>query len=588
MLTHTASRSEAVGETVLDKFEIARKHLPAESFYTPITHWRGHTFYVVVDTSHRPRVTHIKPDNSVVRVYLDREVNSGNQTNNVYLAFPDPHNRFSLGIDPNGYVHITGDMHNFGAKQYDERLPKFQYPERYDDKKGAVMLYWRSAKPWDLSGGFEFLGYSGSPYTMPGTFWTYGRFFNDRNGTLYYSSRVRAYNSINWSLPNAKRGVQGLGLYLYDETARRWEALGGPPELALGNVQNRFDVFYWAYSGRPDTEYSYQVYQADFNFDVNGRLHFAGSGHVGQTGAVRLVYAYSDDGGRTWYTVRGSRIPGFPLCGDDGSANMPDVLQESQTSFVCAVVADRNGTPVVKHGTSYPDGWFMWTGSNWIRKTEAQYDRSEVLNGYQAHSAPNGDMIFSSTWGVYWYRDLATYHTSNSSVANPVFAQSDLGIVTGGDLYGLRANNAGTSNTNHTELRVVRQKFGEEMAGEAYQQWLAQQSQPDADPAKRWARFLFQPDGDDENPRAGLRAVVENGAIGWQFDVRSDLPSGMWWVEGASDLGQGLWQRTEAGVRLREDRPPNSGMSRFTLLPTTGANSLRFFRLVTPTPSFVQ
>lgn len=144
--------------------------------WTPVQHDRGKTFVVVPDENLRPMVTQIDSDGKVTTVPLD--------PNPDYLASADGHNRFTMGIDKEGYLHIAGDMHGY-AEWASTYVARYQYQN---------MMYWRSNKALDVTGGFTFAGGRDSASTLPGEEWGGdSRFFNDRNGVLYFSSRVRAF-----------------------------------------------------------------------------------------------------------------------------------------------------------------------------------------------------------------------------------------------------------------------------------------------------------------------------------------------------------------------------------------------------------
>lgn len=392
--------------------------------HTPVQHFKGFTFFVVPGVNDRPVVIQVNPNGVEKRVYLDPRRD--------YRALPDPHNGFSMGIDPKGYIHITGDMHQFGARH--SRDKRYAYPERYDDKKDAAMLYWRSVRPLDISAGFYFGGTKGAPTLMPGTSWTYGRFINDLHGELYYSSRVRAFWAKNFNLPDGKRGAMAVGLYKYNVTTETWRAIGGPiPHKNPSNVASFFDVFYWADSGRPDTGLSYQAYQANFNFDTHNRLHFTASGHIGDGTVIRLVYAYSDDEGATWHKANGDRIPGLPLQGDEGAVNAADVVNDSKHGAIAKVGADRHSVPAVKVGQSGTSGWFVWNGSRWVVDTR--------LPGNRLFQRPNGDVLLVAEWGVWTLPDLNLEALNIEPLSKSgLHTPSQFGVLSTGNLYGLGTN----------------------------------------------------------------------------------------------------------------------------------------------------
>lgn len=417
------ARAEEVIIKPLSEMPIHPGHSVSD-VYTPVQHFKGYTFFVIPDVHDRPVVTQVDPNGVQTRVFLDDQED--------YRALPDPHNGFSLGIDPQGYIHITGDMHQFGSGH--SRNGRYPYPARYDDKQDAAMLYWRSVRPLDISAGFHFGGAKGASTVMPGTSWTYGRFINDRNGELYYSSRVRAFWTRDYRVPDSKRGSMAVGLYKYDTRTGTWTALGGTvPHKNPDNVSTFFNVLYWANSGRPDTQHSYQAYQANFNFDINNRLHFAGSGHIGDGSTVRLVYAYSDDEGRTWYKANGTRIPGLPLQGDEGAINLADVVNDSKQGSINKVSADRHGVPAIKVGQSGISGWYVWNGTQWVVEKR--------LPGNRMFQRPNGELLVTAAWGIWRLRDLNLDTLSFESLTKAgLHTPSQFGALSTGNLYGLVMN----------------------------------------------------------------------------------------------------------------------------------------------------
>ncbi|MCH8527469.1 MAG: BNR repeat-containing protein, partial [Kiritimatiellae bacterium] len=411
---------EASGPKTLFSMPIKPGHQISD-VYTPVAHTRGFTFFVIPDEQDRPLVTQVNPDGAVTSVYLDPEDD--------YTAFPDPHNGFSLGLDEKGYIHITGDMHQFGARH--SRHGNYPYPERYDDKKDAAILYWRSRRPGNVSSGFEFRGRIDSPHRLPGRSWTYGRFLNAPDGQLFYTSRVRTINPHSYQRLGSRRGVIGFGLYRYESDTETWHAIGGDiPHEQPDQIARYYPIFYWANSGRPDTDFSYQPYQAHVNFDIHGRMHFAASGHIGDGETVRLVYAYSDDKGKIWHKANGDPIPGLPLQGDEGAANQADVVRDLKSGSIMKVVADRNSRPAVKMGQSQHSGWFVWNDTEWQLVKELPANR-----GFQR---PNGDVLLTASWGVWSTPDLHPQTANPQRVLPGISTPSQLGVLRYDRLIGTR------------------------------------------------------------------------------------------------------------------------------------------------------
>ena len=83
--------------------------IPATGFqstepYTQIWHFGNSTYIVWVDAKQRAWVTQVT-NGTPVTAPID--------TGADYLVQADGHHRFSLGLDKNGYIHVTGDMHHY-------------------------------------------------------------------------------------------------------------------------------------------------------------------------------------------------------------------------------------------------------------------------------------------------------------------------------------------------------------------------------------------------------------------------------------------------------------------------------------------
>lgn len=148
---------------------------PGDNSYTPVWTYNGSTYFVWMDEDWRPWVTKITGASSET-VPLDSD------NSDPYTALgSDGHHKFSMAIDQDGYIHITGDMHNYPG--HDDHMP-----ERY---QGNIIMYWVSNQPESIADGFDYVGDDGSR-AMNGHTFTYGAFYADNNGKLYYRTRCRA------------------------------------------------------------------------------------------------------------------------------------------------------------------------------------------------------------------------------------------------------------------------------------------------------------------------------------------------------------------------------------------------------------
>lgn len=324
--------------------------------YTPLAYLNNNIYLVYLDANNRPLVTQKSCDRTLATVPLD--------SNPDYTAFPDGHHRFSAGVDKNGYVHITGDMHAYPT------TPPNYLPLRYQNQQ---IMYWVSNAPNDITKGFTFAGGLNASTAIPGLFWNTGHFFNDNNNELYYTSMVRGVYNVGVRLT----GEMAVGLYKYNVSTRSWTALGNfpPKDPSHPAGTQYFKVLYWEKSGWSSPAGQAQWfnnYWPSLQFDNQNTLHFSLSVNTDITvqGPSRVVYAKSFDSGVTWRKANGSFI-GLPLRGIDGNANLADVVADFGKNVINVsshVAADNNGNPLVNVEISwqYPPNWYHFDGSKWI------------------------------------------------------------------------------------------------------------------------------------------------------------------------------------------------------------------------------
>jgi hypothetical protein len=407
--------------------------------FTPVAHSKGRTFLVWIDLKNRPWVT-MHFNNVVTTVPLD--------ANPDYTSFPDGHHLFSMGIDKKGYLHITGDMHYYPSGPNGNAY----LPVRYQSQQ---IMYWVSNQPFTTAGGFTFAGGAKSTRAISGTGFLLGRFFNDKNGELYYSTMARAYDNGTFL-----QGMGGLGFYHYNVDSQTWDVIGDYATNPANPPGTKYyKVLFWENSGLAGGAW-FQNYQATLKFDNNNRLHFAISANVDPRLSVnsRVLYASSNDRGLTWTRANGSVIPGLPLRGVDSSPNVADVVIDTGgvtgLPVYADVVADQGGHPAV-----FTDVWRRWNGSAWI----ADISASGKTFGARGLLGPDGKLTFNEVDTIYMrrsntftansaaYQVQALLPTSNLHLFQCI---SDLGLQQSGSLFGL-----GTNDSNLQQLQVAQIDF---------------------------------------------------------------------------------------------------------------------------------
>jgi regulation of enolase protein 1 (concanavalin A-like superfamily) len=352
----------------------------SENPYSAVWHFKNSTYFVWVDAQFRPWVSQTT-DGTTIQVPLDIGPD--------YKAQADGHHRFALGVDKLGFIHVTGDMHNYTDGTISAAST---YVPRYQKQK---ILYWKSKLPENIAAGFSFAGGLKSSTAMPGGGWMIGRFFTDNNGELYYSSSVHAYHSNN------NRGYQSVGLYKYNpttvdtinKTTGSWTSIGGLAPVNPPYLTHHFPVFFWELSGLA-SDLKFQNYQANFKFDRYNNLHFAVSSNTNSNayGANRLLYAMLPNGGTTWQRADGSAITGFPIRGISGLPASADLVAEKNTApgfgpWV-GVIADKNG----KVGVGVDGTWYLRDKdtNKWALNSQFPYS-------YYGYRLPDNSLIFITT-----------------------------------------------------------------------------------------------------------------------------------------------------------------------------------------------
>ena len=241
---------------------------------------------------------------------------------------------WSIAFDKDGYVHLTGGMHN--APNEKNFMPgsweNWGMSRELKHDKYPTIPYWVSKKPGDIT-SFEFVGQRDNKRNIPLTLGlNYINFVQDRNKELYIYGRIFV------------QGLQSWGMYKYDTTTKTWTGLGGfAPDvkkefpvwsdrfitmaadwLALAairwkNTHPKSRVLVWS---RQPHFYNF-IRGWGIRWDLNNRMHiqvphFALDKNNRDTNMQ--LYAYSDDDGKTFYGANGKKLA-LPLTANPGGGN---------------------------------------------------------------------------------------------------------------------------------------------------------------------------------------------------------------------------------------------------------------------------
>ncbi len=366
LLAGTASATLSMDTSTDTEVTIASDHHYIQSAIRPIS-YRGYQYIGYWDAA----------DPIDGRLYLKltrRRLSDGNLTTIrfatepyvAYLAggFTDGHNYVGLGLSPNdGTIHIAWSLHT-GDRRMRYLYSNTRCMERTQEEFTAANCR------------FELRFYMAERAIEERI--TYPTFINDQRDRLWFTQRYDA----------ASRGDQFLNSY--DETAHTWTLVG---EILRGRVEGAIRA--------PENEYSFRVgateyrarergvYVYGMEFDKNERLHVAwawrenAGGLVGQHG---IHYAYSRDGGRTWY----GRSP-------EGDVRIADVALNSLAGPIG--IDDLAATQVVSSAPGYfTQGAYMTLdsdnnphvfGSQSDVQTTDQYEANMLQKHYWRDTAGN-------------------------------------------------------------------------------------------------------------------------------------------------------------------------------------------------------
>jgi hypothetical protein len=200
-----------------------------------------------------------------------------------HVTGADPHRFYAIAADAQGYIHVSGDMHSSGH-----------------------VKHWISKRPEDIS-EFVYTSGLGEKKRPQGLNVTYPHFFRSPDGVLYHSIRCAD-------------PVWGLGLSVLDVKTQTWTMLGA--DVPAGELEGKRErkktngkpMTAWEDNGEGGN-FSYTQPHAAIRWDKNRRMHLAFTllnentpSSQGRHTASDVLYAWSDDGGKTFHRGDGSAI----------------------------------------------------------------------------------------------------------------------------------------------------------------------------------------------------------------------------------------------------------------------------------------
>lgn len=341
---------------------------------TSVTTYNGSIYYIYTNPARQMVVGRIKPNGSVeTNIVFDLEMGLDEK----YHICP------TIGVDKNGYIHLCGDMHNDSWK------------------------YFRSNNPEDITSWTR-------RYDLPGFSVTYPTIFYDKNREMYLLFRHRQ--------DSTGIGNHRAGIIKYNAENSTFSMLGGISYTEKDGTTPTTKTMAWANGfGGNDCWYikpAHRIY-----FDNNNRMHFIANvinvclGTFSDTDVysesllkggyeshTHILYAYSDDTGKTWRKADGSLISSLPLNVNNASVALDRTTQHDIIGGESELGAFNTNAPIISYQL-YSDNSYhtiQWNGTAWVELAIPHNTNLFMCrpNGWAAWY--NGTYIDYTSDGINW------------------------------------------------------------------------------------------------------------------------------------------------------------------------------------------
>jgi hypothetical protein len=244
-----------------------------------------------------------------------------------HVTGADPHRYYFIAADSLGHIHVSGDMHS-----------------------SAHVKHWVSKRPEDIS-EFVYTSDQGEDKRPQGHNVTYPHFFRSPDGVLYHSIRCA-------------EPVWGIGISVLDAKTQTWSMLGADVPAADISHKGRArhakgkPLTAWEDNGEGG-DFSYTQPHAHICWDKDKRMHLVFGllnentpSSKGRHTGSDVLYAYSDDGGKTFCRGDGTKIE-LPMRAEAGP-HQADVVYSRHdgpppwVDLNPGIAIDEKNRPVVK------------------------------------------------------------------------------------------------------------------------------------------------------------------------------------------------------------------------------------------------
>lgn len=288
-------------ETVLPPMPVSEAGISV--FATPLAYRNGVVYTVNVEPGDKPVELHELGLHTVVR-RGEKDADGRWQWRSTLIDPQTPndpyHTQPSVGLDPNGHVHLAYAMHylpwRYSVSAKPDSIETFVF---YGQSSTLDERY--RAQHRDV----EFPGVGTA--AIPGIQVTYPAFFNDRNGQLYVTYRYALRPKRTWH----ERVFAGA-IARYDTASERWTQIGGDVQLAGDDIvlpEGQTSTTTRPFAMEP----GWWTYQIRLAFDRDNGMHASWLWRIDNSGPdnVHPSYAYAPPGSDTFQRSDGRpyRLP---------------------------------------------------------------------------------------------------------------------------------------------------------------------------------------------------------------------------------------------------------------------------------------
>lgn len=286
-ITIPISGQTAQVEDIYPTLNVSKSNI--STWATPVAYKNGKVFFVAVMPP--PKLSNGMDLNTVI--YKGVQINNNwiwTSTSIDSTTLDDQwHNIPSIGIDPDGYIHVAYNMHTMPWQYSISKLPLDI--NAFEFKGDAISIVEKSAVKNFNKTPFPKIGNA----LIPGNQITYPAFFYDKNQDLYVTYRFAAYPKRSYM-----DRMFSAGIAKYNNQSKEWLAIGGT--IPLSNRDADFSDSHLSSITSFASDMGWTVYLPRLAFDSINNMYVAWHWRKGGAGGdhTNPSYAWSKDNGETF------------------------------------------------------------------------------------------------------------------------------------------------------------------------------------------------------------------------------------------------------------------------------------------------